>query len=99
MNPIGCIVRASPTIPPDELSRLTTVLAIKESPGVLVKLRQPGGAITPRVRPEPETSEPQGKLRWNGRRRFLWLGAQRYGYRRAAFYRRKALEPAKSRKA
>ena len=26
----------------------------------------------------------------DGRRRFLWLGVQRYGYRRAAFHQRKA---------
>ena len=41
------------------------------------------------LRPEPETTEPQGKLRWNGRRRFSRLGAQRCRPRRVVFYRRR----------
>ena len=37
---------------------LTAVLTIKERPDVLVNLRQPADVI---VRPEPETTEPEGK--------------------------------------
>jgi hypothetical protein len=42
----------------------------KDRPGVLVNLRRPGGVITCMCSPRAGDKGTQGKLRWNGRRRF-----------------------------
>jgi hypothetical protein len=63
---------------------------------VLVNLRQPRAVITSQCAPRAGTTR---KLRWNGRRRFSWLGAQRYRRTRRPFIGAKPLEPARSRRA
>jgi hypothetical protein len=60
---------------------------------------QQSSMIIHRERPKPETTaEPQGKPKWNGRTRFLGLGAERYRRNRQPIIDGKPLAPDRSRK-
>jgi hypothetical protein len=41
--------------------------------------------------PSQRTAEPKGKMRWNGRKHFLRLGAERYHRTQRPYYRRQAV--------